>query len=116
MVLNSSITGVASAIDASPNANPQLLTLKVPSQKKQIDVQSSANIYNAIVNNLELSKLALRQQTPLIQFLDQPVYPLKSNMVKKMNGALIGATAGFMLTLFFLVIKRVLHSVSAAAV
>lgn len=100
--LNSSISGVASAIDAAPNANPSLLTLKVPSQRKQVDVQASTAIYAEVIRNLELSKISLLQETPLIQVIDKPVSPLKINRLGKISGLIFGAFIGFTLTVILL--------------
>jgi hypothetical protein len=104
-VLNGSIGGVASAIDASPNANPALQILRVPSQKKQIDVQASTAIYTEIVKNLELSRMALRQETPLIQMIDSPKLPLEKT---KFNKA-VGFLAGFSLSLVAVVILLLVY-------
>ncbi|WP_428330044.1 lipopolysaccharide biosynthesis protein [Mucilaginibacter sp.] len=95
-VLNSSISGVADALDAAPNANPQLLSLRVPSQKKQVDVQASTAVYSEIVKNLEISKISLSKETPLIQLIDTPVLPLDNNKITK----LVGAAGGFILFAF----------------
>jgi hypothetical protein len=92
--LNSSIGGVASAIDASPNANPLLLSLKVPSQRKQVDVQASTAVYAEIVKNLEVSKISLRKDMPLIQLIDTPVLPLDSDKIGKLLGIALGMAAG----------------------
>ncbi|SDF87027.1 hypothetical protein [Mucilaginibacter gossypii] len=89
-VLNNSINGVASAIDASPNANPSLQILRAPSQRKQIDVQASTAIYGEIVKNLELSKMSLRQETPLIQLIDSPILPLEKTKLNKLVGFFVG--------------------------
>jgi hypothetical protein len=107
VMLNSSLYGVASAIDAAPNANPALLSLRVPSQRKQVDVQANTAIYSEIVKNLELSKMSLRQQTPLIQFIDQPILPLSNNKVSKKKGAVLGAAAAFFIIMFILIAKKV---------
>lgn len=106
IVLNSSISGVASAIDASPNANPSLLSLRVPSQKKQIDVQASTAIYSEIVKNLEISKISLRQEMPLIQVIDKPVLPLTVNKVGKVKGVVSGIIIAGLLAIIVLVIGR----------
>ena len=105
-VLNSSINGVASAIDATPNANPALLVLKVPSQKKQVDVQASTAIYSEIVKNLEISKLSLRQETPLIQVIDKPVLPLEKETIGKVKAVFIGGFLGCFVLLIFLGLKK----------
>ncbi|WP_457130437.1 hypothetical protein [Mucilaginibacter sp. UYNi724] len=95
-VVNQSIGGVASSLDAAPNANPQMLTLRVPSQRKQVDVQASVAVYGEIVKNLEISKLGLLKETPLIQVIDAPILPLESNKIPKK----IAFIAGFMLFSF----------------
>lgn len=88
--LNLSISGVASAIDAAPNANPLLLSLRVPSQRKQVDVQASTAVYAEIVKNLEVAKITLRKEAPLIQLIDTPVLPLENNKLTRIKGSAIG--------------------------
>jgi hypothetical protein len=105
-VLNYSITGVASALDAAPNANPVLTSLRVPSQKKQIDVQANTAIYEEIVKNLEISKISLRQETPLIQLIDKPVLPLYVERLGKLKGLVVGGFIVGFLTILILSIKK----------
>jgi len=107
LVLNSSISGVASAIDASPNANPLLVSLKVPSQKKQIDVQSSSAIYTEVVKNLEVSKMILRQETPLIQVIDAPIFPLTVNRTSKLIATMMGILLGMLVATIYLISKKI---------
>jgi hypothetical protein len=116
VVLNSSLYGVASAIDAAPNANPALLTLRVPSQKKQVDVQANTAIYGEVVKNLELSKMSLRQQTPLIQFIDQPILPLINDKVSKKKGTVLGALGGFFLVMLILIAKKMFDALMKSIV
>lgn len=110
-ILNTSINGVASAIDASPNANPAMQILKAPSQRKQVDVQASTAIYSEIVKNLELSKMTLRQETPLIQLIDNPVLPLPVTQSSKPFGFFISFFLFFFFTVLFLVLKRVYRKI-----
>jgi hypothetical protein len=105
-ILNSSITGVASALDAVPNPNPVMLALKVPSQKRQIDVQSSSAIYAEIIKNLELGKIALRQDMPLIQVIDTPLIPLHVTKLTKIKGTFGGLVLGFFISVAFLFLNR----------
>jgi len=105
-VLNRSINGVASAIDAAPNANPSLQILRVPSQRRQVDVQASTAIYGEIVKNLELSKMSLRQETPLIQLIDSPVLPLTVDKVTKVKGFIIGILTGCLLTILIIALRK----------
>jgi hypothetical protein len=105
-ILNSSIGGVAASTDANPNPNPTLHSLMVPYQKKQIDVQANTAIYAEIVKNLEVSKISLRQETPLIQLIDEPILPLEFDKVGKIVGVLIGLVSGFFLGLVYLMSAR----------
>lgn len=106
-VLNSSIGGVAQLLDASPNANPNKLILRAPSQKRQIDVQANSSIYAEIVKNLEISKLNLRQETPLIQTIDSPILPLQTYRITKLSGLLIGGLITGILMIAYLILKKI---------
>ncbi|HZY38648.1 MAG TPA: Wzz/FepE/Etk N-terminal domain-containing protein [Mucilaginibacter sp.] len=105
--LNGSIGGVASAMDAAPNANPLLLSLRVPSQRRQVDVQASSAVYAEIVKNLEVSKISLSKDTPLIQLIDTPVLPLENDKTSKAKGALIGFVLGAVFASFSVIIKKI---------
>ncbi len=106
-MLNSSIHGVASAIDADPNANPLMSTLREGSQRKQIDVQANSAIYSEIVKNLELAKIALLQETPLIQIIDKPVMPLVSDHGGKLKSIFLGTFSGFFLSIILIFCIRI---------
>ncbi|HVS92098.1 MAG TPA: hypothetical protein VHE59_08715 [Mucilaginibacter sp.] len=105
-VLNSQIGGVASAIDAAPNANPLFQSLKVPSQRKQVDVQASSGVYAEIVKNLEIAKISLRKDTPLIQLIDVPVLPLDNNRLKQPIAFVIGFLLLSFITCFWIGIRK----------
>ncbi|SHN13254.1 Wzz/FepE/Etk N-terminal domain-containing protein [Mucilaginibacter sp. OK098] len=75
--LNAALTGVASSADVNPNANPSLQILRVPSQRRQVDVQANQAILTQLVANLEISKVSLRKEIPLIQVIDKPILPLE---------------------------------------
>ncbi|SDP56920.1 Chain length determinant protein [Mucilaginibacter sp. OK268] len=105
-VLNLSIGSVASAMDAAPNPNPALISLRVPSQRRQIDVQAGTAIYSEIVKNLEISKISLRQEMPLIQVIDRPVLPLPVDKISKVLAIAAGFFAGTFLTIVILVFKE----------
>lgn len=61
---------VAASADANPNPNLGRQTLRVPSQRKQGDVQINQAILAQLVQNLEIAKMSLRTETPLIQVID----------------------------------------------
>jgi hypothetical protein len=111
-VLNASIGGVAVAVDANPNLNPAFQRLRVGSQKKQVDVQASGAIYQEIVKNLEMAKISLRNDKPLIQVIDKPILPLKIDKLGKVKGIILGGVIfGFLVSLI-LVLKKVFKEIT----
>lgn len=110
-VLNQSIGGVAAAADANPNTNPAFQSLRVPSQRKQVDVQASAAVYQEIVKNLELAKVTFRREKPLIQVIDKPVLPLGKDRMGKAFGIVFGGIIMGFFVLIYLVFKRIIADI-----
>ena len=106
--LNSAISGVASSNDMNPNANPSKMILRAPSQQRQVDVQANTAILTQLVTNLEISKVTLSKETPLIQVIDQPVFPLKKQRMGKLKSLVIGGILGGILIVSFLFLRRFL--------
>jgi hypothetical protein len=104
--LNYAISGVASSIDATPSANPLLQSLHVPSQRRQVDVQANTAILSELVKNLELAKMSLLQETPLIQVIDRPILPLERDRVGKLKGLAVGGITAFFLIVFLLSVLK----------
>lgn len=104
--LNGSITGVAVANDRTFSLNPALNVKRVPSARKQVDVQTNTAILTELVKQTELAKVTLRKETPLIQVIDKPIYPLKKERFGKLKGIVIGGFLGGFLIVAFLVMKR----------
>jgi hypothetical protein len=107
--LNSAIYNVASSTDINPNANLSRLILRVPTQKRQIDAEANKAILTELVKNLELSKVTLRKETPLIQIIDKPVYPLRREKIGRIKGGVIGGLLGIILSIFYLAVTRIIN-------
>jgi len=105
--LNVAINGVASSIDAVPNANPGRQILRTPSQHKQVDVAADQAILTELVKNLEVSKVSLRKETPLIQVIDTPILPLEKTKAGKLKSIVLGGLLASFLTVLFLTSKKV---------
>jgi uncharacterized protein involved in exopolysaccharide biosynthesis len=105
-MLNGAIAGMASAVDANPNPNPSRQVLRVPSQRRQIDAEANKAILIELVKNLELSKISLMKETPLIQVVDLPVLPLKRVAPGKIASMIVGGLVLVMLTMIGLLISR----------
>ena len=74
-VMNKNILRNANNMDY--NINPLHQSAKVEQNKSLIDMQISISLYGEIVKNLKLAELALKKQTPLIEVVDVPHFPLK---------------------------------------
>lgn len=99
--LNEAITGVAYANDNTYNLNPALNVKRAPSVQKQIDVQANTVILTQLVTNLEIARVTLRKETPLIQIIDKPILPLKKEKYSKFKSMIsIGFLFGFICTFF----------------
>jgi hypothetical protein len=101
--LNGAITGVANETDNVYNLNPAFNIKGAPSKKKQIDVQANTAILTNLVVQLELAKITLRKETPLIQLIDRPILPLQKEKFGKLKSiALGGFLAGFLYILYLI--------------
>lgn len=107
-VLYSGISGVASSLDANPNPNPLLQSLRVPSQSKSVSVQTNTAILTELVKNLEVSRMSLLQETPLIQVIDAPILPLEKEKPSKIKSLIFGGFLGVFIAVIFLTVDKIL--------
>lgn len=108
--LNSGLSSVAIMGDNTFGLNPALNVKRVPTIKKQIDVQSSTAILNQIVQSLEMAKVTLRKETPLIQVIDKPILPLKKLKPSTMKNAIIYAFIGGIFICLWVIIHNWYHN------
>ena len=101
--LNEAISGVATEADIIYNLNPSISKRTAPSKRKQIDVQANTAILTQLVTQSELSKIALRKETPLIQLIDRPILPLEKEKIGKLKALILGGFLGGFLTVLYLI-------------
>ena len=104
--LNGAITGVAAASDNVFNLNPAYNVKKTPSTRRQVDVQANTAILTQLVAQLELSKVSLRKETPLVQLIDRPILPLEKDKVGRLKSLELGGFFGGFLTMLYLIFAR----------
>ena len=104
--LNGAITGVANEADNVYNLNPAYNVKGAPSKKKQIDVQANTSILTNLVVQLELAKINLRKETPLIQLIDRPNLPLEKEKLGKLKSIIITGFLSALLFIFYLIFTR----------
>ena len=103
-MLYGSISNVATLNDL--NVNPIRQSVRVGSQWKQIDAQVNGTLYGELLKNLELAKLSLRRETPLIQVIDTPQLPLEKKKPGRIKMGLLFAIVGSVITAFFLLARH----------
>lgn len=110
--LNGAITSVAISSDNTFGLNPALNVRRVPTAKRQFDVQANTAILTEIVKQLELAKVTFRKETPLIQVIDRPILPLEKKRFGKTKGIVFGGIIGGFLIMLFLIVKRLFLFIS----
>ncbi|WP_293899157.1 lipopolysaccharide biosynthesis protein [Sphingobacterium sp. UBA5670] len=90
-IMNGNINTMASIVDATPNLNPTRQAQRiVPSQRSQFSAETNKAILNQLVQNLEITKMTLLKESPLIQLIDIPTFPLENKIVNKKLYFIIG--------------------------
>lgn len=111
-VMNGAIYSAAAVSDATPNLNPtRQVQRTAPVQRAQFSAETNKAILGEMVKNLEMAEIALQKETPLIQVVDEPVYPLEKQAVGKIKAFIIGSFILTMLAIVFVVMKKFLLSI-----
>ncbi len=103
-LVSGNIVSIASESDL--NINPLRQLPKANIQRKGIDIQVNTALYGELVKNLELSRMALRKETPLIQVIDVPTLPLDKKKMGRLRGAVIFGFIGGSLALLFFILRK----------
>jgi hypothetical protein len=67
---------VNSAASTDLNINPNRASLRIDQNRSLVELQISVSLYGEIIKNLKLAEIGLRKQTPIIQIVDVPQFPL----------------------------------------
>lgn len=104
--LTGSIYKSASSRQSVPNPNPNLPTIQAAPQRSDVNVQINATLYSQLVAQLEAAKLTLAKETPIIQIINEPKYPLIIIKPSKIIYPLAGAFMLLIVTMIILFTKR----------
>ena len=104
--LNGAISQVANETDNVYNLNPAFNIKGAPSKKKQIDVQANTAILTNLLVQLELAKITLRKETPLIQLIDRPNLPLQKEKFGKAKSIILGGSLTGLIFIIYLIFGR----------
>jgi uncharacterized membrane protein (UPF0136 family) len=87
------------------DANPGLKSIAVPLELNQRDKLVLQTLYGEVVKNLEISRISLMQQTPVIEVLDSPSFPLIDKRKSLAFFILISALVSLTLSTAFFLFK-----------
>ena len=104
--LYGNIENIASNNDL--NINPLKQKSRVETQKKQVNLQMDGALLTELVKNVELSKIALRKETPLVQIIDTPSLPLDKIKIGKMKGGFSSMLFFFFLCISYIFVRTIL--------
>ncbi|MGX5820015.1 hypothetical protein ACWKWU_17595 [Chitinophaga lutea] len=103
-ILNKKTYSVAASQDL--NLNPGRRVAIVGTELASRDKAVLMSMYSEVVKNLELSRMTMAQETPVIQIIDKPTLPLKRLPTGKVKYTLAGGVLGGFLIMLFLVLVR----------
>ena len=110
-VMNGSLSTVAAINDATPNLNiTRQAQRTAPVQRSQFNAETNKAVLGQLLQNLEISKMSLLKETPLIQVIDQPVYPLEKKRLSKSVGMVVGGLVCGFLVVIFLIFKKIIKN------
>lgn len=93
------------------NRNPARMVATVGAEVASRDKIVLQTIYGEVIKNLELSRMAMAQETPVIQIVDAPILPLKKERTGKFKGMLIGGFLGGFLIVLALLLKELFRQI-----
>lgn len=99
------------AVSQDQNLNPSRSEVRVPTAKKQMNAQILTTLYGELIKNLEVSKLTLMREEPLIQVIDSPVLPLEYKKPGRLMSLILGGFVGGFLIVAFLVVRRLYQTI-----
>jgi len=106
-VMTGAIYSAARVTDATPNLNPTRQTQRIaPTQEAQFSAETSKAVLSQLIQNLELAKMNLLQEQPLIQLIDVPIYPLPKEQFGLVKGFVLGSFLFGFLAVLYLVVSE----------
>jgi len=84
------------------NINQALQFAAVPKIKQENNAQLYATVYTEVLKNLETLKLDLARETPIVQIIDTPRFPLDKERLGKGKAMALGGVLGGFLIVFYL--------------
>ena len=85
--------------------------VKASGRLKELQLMRRVNVLNTmyleIIKNLELSKMTLLNQPPIINIIDEPILPLEGNKMSKILALLVGGILGGLISSVYFIFRKV---------
>jgi hypothetical protein len=104
-IFTGSLYGKAAFTDA--NINPVRQVGTVSGERQLADIQIQKTTYTDLFRSLEVAKTTLMKETPLIQYIDLPILPLKMNSPGPLKIAILLFIVGCFLTSVWLLLFKI---------
>lgn len=88
-ILNKKTMAASAASQSLLDLNPAYTTANARVETTERDKIILSTVFSETVKNLEASKMMLAQETPTVQIVDEPEFPLKKNKMKKISTILL---------------------------
>lgn len=111
ILLNRKTYSLAAAKDL--NQNPAREVANVKSEVQARDKMVLQTMYAEVVKNLELSKMAMAQEIPIVQVVDTPILPLERDRLGKVKGILLGGFLGGFFATIWLIMRNLYKQIMA---
>jgi hypothetical protein len=98
---------LAAAAGQDLNFNPAKHIAAVGQEFATRDKAILSVMYEEVRKNLEMSKMTLAQETPIIQVVDSPRFPLKKIKASLLLSLIAGGILGIVLTAFLIGIRKI---------
>jgi len=76
-------------------------------EQRTFNVDANKQILSELIKNLEMSKISMEKETPLVQIIDQPRFPLERKKLTLFQGIVLGFLSFGLLTMLFLWLKKI---------
>lgn len=107
-VLNGRTFNTAATQETTLDVNPAATTAAVKLEVNNRNKIMLTQVYAEVIKNLEISKVQLNQETPSIQLVDTPEFPLQKSKRQSILFAIIGMIVFSFLSIFYYSIKYLL--------
>ena len=109
--LNNILNGIEIVKENTLNLNKDLNIRRLNLKKQQVYIEINTKVLTELTKQLEISKVAVRKDTPLIQVIDSPILPLPKVLFGKIKGITIGGFLAGLLMILGLIVKRIFKKI-----